>query len=381
MGTGMSGSEDDSSSTQQKGRVRLLRGEDIPQVADLFRSAFRNRRGASSALLESHLVRLFLEHPHYSEDTASLVYEGASGEVAGMLGVLPLRMRFDDTALDGSIISAWMVKDRTRDAHASVLLARSHLKRGHALSLSDTASRTSVEFHAALRFDFSAAHCMQWMKPLNFLACGSDLVARSVGLDPPAIRAAAHTVERVARHVVRKRGARTLDGWRMQDVPLEVFAHSYLSVIRRYRLRPDWSIPDVAWMLRLASERKSCGTLRMCEARDGAGELAGACAYFEIPRGRAEILQVLARPRAEEGVLLALIEKVRREGSAYVCGRVDPAVTRGLFRIPGVFYRHGSGTVIRARTPDIFPAFVSGEGLVGGLVGDAWSPLASESYV
>ena len=377
----MSRSEDIPPSTPQKGRVRLLRSEDIPQVADLFRSVFRNRGSASSTLLDSHLVRLFLEHPHYSEDTASLVYEGASGEVAGMLGVLPLRMRFDDSALDGSIISAWMVRDRTRDAHASVLLARSHLKRNHAVTLSDTASRTSIEFHAALRFDFSAAHCMQWVKPLNFLACGSDLLARGVGLDPPAIRAAAHTIERVARHVARKRGARTLEGWQTQDVPSEVFAHSFLSIIRRYRLRPDWSIPDVAWMLRLASERKSCGTLRVCEARDEAGELAGACAYFEIPRGRAEILQIVARPRAEEGVLHALIEKVRREGGAYVCGRVDPAVARGLFRIPGVFYRHSSGTVVRARTPEIFRAFASGEGLVGGLVGDAWSPLTSESYV
>ncbi len=100
----MSRSEDVPPSTPQKGRLRMLRSEDIPQVADLFRSVFRNRRSASSTLLDSHLVRLFLEHPHYSEDTASLVYEGASGEVAGMLGVLPLRMRFDDSALDGSII-------------------------------------------------------------------------------------------------------------------------------------------------------------------------------------------------------------------------------------------------------------------------------------
>jgi len=363
-----------------RGRVRLLRDDDIPAAADIFQKVFRNRQAASTPLLRSHLTRIFLEHPHYDESCASLVFEGADGRIGGMLGALPLPMRFDDDKLSCAIISTWMVDDPARDRRAAVMLARAHLKRGHAITLSDTVNRTSVEFSMPLRFDFLAGASLQWVKPLNFAGYAASSAANGLGLKARPVVAAAHAAERVARAAAGRRGVQAFDGWRLLEVHPEVFAYGMAQVMRRYRLRPDWSIPDLTWMLALVAERKSCGELRLCEARNATGELVGVCIYFSNASGRAEVLQILTQAGAEEGVLRALIAHARKLGCAYVCGQADPGLIRGLFRIPRVFFKQTCATVLKSRSAEIVGVAAAGDAVIGGLVGDAWTPLASESY-
>ena len=53
----------------------------------------------------------------------------------------------------------------------------------------------------------------------------------------------------------------------------------------------------------------------------------------------------------------------------------------GFARIPGVFHRHTCSTVIKTSNAALAQAMLAGEGVLGGLVGDAWTPLATENYV
>ena len=364
-----------------QGRTRLLRDADIPRVAEMFMAVFRRRSAVASALLETHLRQLFLEHPHYDPACGSLVYEGPDGRLTGMLGTLPLRMRLDGQPLDCSILSTWMIENPARDPRPAVALARAHLQRRHAMTMSDTANDTSIEFQAHLRFNFVAGHSLQWVKPLNFLAYATSSIATGIGVNAPRpILAAAHAVEGLARRAVGKRGAPSLAGWHLLEVPPEVFAHGFLDLARAYTLRPDWSIADVVWMLNLIAERRGSGALHLCEARDDAGELAGVCAYFAKRSSRAEVVQIVTRPRAEEGVLRALIAHARSQRCAYICGHASPAIIRGMVRIPKVFYRQTCSTVLRTDAPGLMEAVNSGSGLIGGLVGDSWTPIATESY-
>ncbi|HMN70619.1 MAG TPA: hypothetical protein PKA55_01985 [Rhodoblastus sp.] len=364
-----------------RGGVRKLERADLARVGAMFLAKFRGRAHARSERLESHLARFFLDHPHYDDATASLVYETPDGRIAGFVGVAPIRMRFDDKPCAGSVISAWMVDDPLRDSRAAVALARAHLGRRHGLTLSDTASRMSVGFQAYLHTEFAATHSLRWLKPLNFAASGLISAADAVGIAAPsAAIAAARVCEQAARRIARRDGASRIEGWRLDAAPADRFAQGLKELTARLRLAPEWSAADLAWLLDFARERETTRAVKLYEARDPAGALGGVCALSLDNRRRAEVLQIALRPRAEEAVLRLLMSEARSEGLVSVGGRIDPSVSRGLFAIPRVLYLHGSGMVVKTSSPDAFRAITSGEGLVGGLVGDAWTPLAHDRY-
>ena len=364
-----------------RGGVRLLDRSDLPRAGELFLTKFRGREKARSQRLEAHLARFFLDHPHFDAATASLVYEEPDGRISGFLGIAPVHMRFDGRPCAGSIISTWMVEDPARDSRAAVALARAHLSRGHGLTMADTTSRMSIGFHAFMRVQFAATHSLRWMKPVNFAASSLVSAADAVGLQAPsAAIAAARACEQAARKVARRDGASLVEGWTLAPVDVARFAAGMDELTARLRLAPVWSAEDLAWLLDFAAQCATSSEIVLCEARDRAGALAGVCAYRVDLRERAEILQIALRLRAEEQVLRLIINKVRSDGLISLGGRIDPAVSRGLFAIPRVLYLHGPGVVVKTAEADAFRAICSGEGLIGGLVGDAWTPLASDRY-
>ena len=364
-----------------RGGVRPLDRSDLPRAGELFLAKFRGRENARSQRLEGHLARFFLDHPHFDDATASLVHEEPDGRISGFLGIAPVHMRFDGRPCSGSIISTWMVQDAARDSHAAVALARTHLGRGHGLTMADTTSRMSIGFHAFMKVQFAATHSLRWMKPLNFAASGLLSAADAVGLKAPsAAIAAARACEQAARKVARRDGASLVEGWSVAQIDISRFAEGLDELMARLRLAPVWSAQDLAWLLDFAAECEASSEIVLCEARDRAGGLAGVCAYRVDMRERAEILQIVLRPRAEEQTLRLIMNKARSDGLISIGGRIDPMVSRGLFAIPRVLYLHGPGVVVKTADAEAFRAICSGEGLVGGLVGDAWTPLARNRY-
>mgnify|MGYP000857562875 FL=1 len=369
------------SPTLLRGGVRALDRSDIPRVATLFLAKFRGRPHARSARLEQHLAHFFLDHPHYHAATASLIHEEPDGRISGFLGIAPVHMRFDGASCTGSIISTWMVEDAERDSRAAVALARTHLARGHGLTMADTTSRMSIGFHAFMRVSFAATHSLRWIKPLNFAASGLVSAANAVGMPAPvAAIAAAKACELAARRLARRDGFSICEGWRIDPISVDRFAEGLGALTERLRLAPVWSAADLRWLLDFAAAGEETLDLVLCEARDRAGELAGVCAYRIDQRGRADILQIALRPRAEEAVLRLVMNLAREGGAISLGGRTDPAVSRGLFSIARVLYLHGPGVVVKTADPDAFRAISAGEGLIGGLVGDAWTPLATDRY-
>jgi hypothetical protein len=75
-----------------------------------------------------------------------------------------------------------------------------------------------------------------------------------------------------------------------------------------------------------------------------------------------------------------LIEHARLYQSIAVYGAASPRLLEGLFCLPNVFYRHTCATAVKAVQPDFLQAFIEGEALTGGFVGDAYLPFTTESY-
>jgi hypothetical protein len=361
--------------------VRAMRADDVPALARLYLQIFRGREGEPSARLQEHVRRVFLDHPRRTQHDASLVYEAADGEIAGMFGVLPTPMLLDGRPVPGAVISTWMARPGPGRARAATRLVRAHLKRGHAISITNTANATSMSMQQSLRFRYAATHSLEWFKVLNFSAYAAAVAARRAGGRLPAAAArAVHAAESGLRRALGRAGLAAPAGWSVAEASPPDFAARLLALSQRFRFRPDWRVEDIVWALDLAAERRQSGPLRLCEARDDKGEIAGVFAYYAPPTGRAEALQIVARPHADAQVLRAFVADAAARRCAYVCGAAGPLAVAALFDMPGVFFRQTAGTAFRADSDDIANAVAYGEGLVGGLVGDGWTPLATESY-
>jgi hypothetical protein len=362
-------------------RVRSLSRRDLPQVAAMFLVVFRERSDAESAALSRDLETIFIEHPHYEESTSSLIYERHDGEIGGFLGSIPMRMDFMGRRRLGSVMSTWMVGDRSRDPRAGAMLMRSHLERRHAFTLVDTANRTSLEFAESLKISVLAAHSLQWIKPLNY--CGYAMSSLRAASSSRALRALTHMARASENGFRRMKGERSRDGLEertSRTIDADTFARHFLSLVQGYRLRPDWSADFVSWLLSQSSRRKGLGRLWLGEVSDHRGVIIGCYAYHVTSRGRAVVLQILARRYCEGDVLRALIAHARSGGCVVVCGSTNPRLLEGLLQIPDVFYRHTCSTGVKVRQPELLDSFSMGDALVGGLVGDSWMPLTSERY-
>jgi len=362
-------------------RVRALDAGDLGQVAGIFRGVFRKRSEAGSQALERDLSACFLEHPHYEEATCSLVYERPTGEIGGFFGAMPLRVNFMGARDLGSVMSTWMVSDRARDARAGAMLAQAHFKRPHACMFVDTANNVALGFASSTRMAVLPSDSLQWVKPLSYLGYAvSSLGRRIPGRPLEALSNGAERTESFFRRVTGKAAEGFEADCAFRPVTSENFSLLFLELVQNYRLRPDWTAEFLQWMLSICGRRPNMGPLRLCEVIDRAGRPIGGYAFHITPMRRAMVLQIVANRGAEIHVLQALIEDARQQRCVAVCGAANRRLIESLFRIPNVFYRHTCTTAARTRQPEMMLAVHEGDALVGGLVGDSWLPLTSESY-
>jgi hypothetical protein len=325
--------------------------------------------------------RILVEHPDSADRTASLVFERSDGDIGGLLGLVPIPMLFDGRPISTAALSTWMVEDRARDPEAGALLLRAHLKRGLDAAIADTVNRISLDFQMQLNMKFAVANSLQWVRPLSYAGYAAATAARRAGL---------HGVDRLTSAAARSeswalrmfgRNGEEPQGCESRACTREEFASAWIELIGNRRLRPDWSAGRVDWLLQQADRRPSLGPLHYRLMFDYRNDLSGCAAYHIGPGRRGVALSVVARSSHEEDVLRAMFADAREKGCVVVCGPADPQLMEGFARIPGVFHRHTCSTLVKTGNPDLAQAMLAGEGVLGGLVGDAWTPLATENYV
>ncbi len=361
--------------------MRPVRLEDVERLSRMFGQVFRNSAGPASPALADDIRRLLVDHPDRTDHTASLVYERDDGDLGGFLGLIPLPMLLGQRPVQAAAFSTWMVEDRARDPEAGALLLRAHLKRPLDATLADTANRLSIEFQMGLGMRFAPAQSLQWVRPLNYAGYAAAVAMNRLGLAGAGrLASAAARAEAAAARLLGRRGA---DAGTCASRPCsrEEFADAWLALAASWRLRPNWPAARVTWILEQADRRPSLGPLHLRLVCDQSGDLAGCVAYHIGADRRGLAVSILARPAHEQDVLLALLADAAAQGAVLMCGPADPRLMEGFFRIPGVYYRHTCGAVMTARDAGLTQAVLAGDGLLGGLAGDSWTPLATESYL
>jgi hypothetical protein len=357
-----------------------LAADDLPQVAELFGAVFRNGRRLEYEDVINHMRAIYLDGPWFDSDISSIVHVDERGRVDGFFGVIQVPMVWGEAPIRVAVTGTLMVANSAKNPLAAVRMARAHLAGPQDMTLCDTANRVSLDLAQELKFTILGSNGLEWyrvLRPAGFglewlRGRGHSGLARLCGL--PA-RFVDRRLRRFGPHAAESASS-VLD----RDIDVTAFVECAVQLARPFALRPRWDEPGLKWQLHLAAKKEGWGPLHMRQVTNQSGKLMGAYLYYGKHGSVAVVLQILTLPGMATRVVASLCQHAMEIGCVAVRGQAGPSIMDGLFRTPGVFYRHRAATVMHSRIPELVLAAMSGNALLGGLVGDTWTRLTSDAF-
>jgi hypothetical protein len=228
---------------------------------------------------------------------------------------------------------------------------------------------------------YAAAHSLSWWRPLNIAGYHASVAAgRWVSRRAEPLARFPAQAESVLRSMFTKRETFALAGWTSRDASPSSYARAWLECASEYAVRPAWAPERMEWMLAFAAKRKAFGPLRLQIAYDPAGRLAGCYAYHGGAFRRGIVISVMARKALGDGVARLLLEDASHQRCLSLQGPADPRTIEGFHGVSNVYYRKASATIISGGDDALAMRILGGDGLLGGWVGDSWTPMSTESY-
>jgi hypothetical protein len=362
-------------------QIRAFAAEDVASVARLFQTTFVDHRRNPPASLQVRLADVFLRHPWYDSELASRVYVSPAGAVRGFIGVLPLCVAFRGKTLRAGVAGALMVERPDENPLAGARLLRSFANGPQELSISESANRRSETMWQRLGGRVLPFESMDWLRVLHPVGLALAFAAERFA---PArlLRPLGSLIDRAAQ---RTRGnplrldKKPSPGAHDVEASDELLLREIPQFAASYAIRPDWDAASLQWMLAQAQTKGRRGPVfrRMVY---GANEAALGCyIYYGRPSGIAWVLQILARPEYIDAVVENLLAHAFRNGCAGVRGRTHPRLMNALLR-QGCMFFHRSSTVVHTADRELLDAIHSGDALLTGLAGEAWSPLVGDTF-
>lgn len=358
-------------------QIRACTPEDMPRVADLFQSIFRRSSNPAAASLQQYLLELFFKAPWHDPELPSLVYIAPDGAVGGFIGVIPLRMSFRGKPIRVALASSIMVEKPKDNPLAGARLLRAFMNGPQDLSFSDDANRTSMAMWKKLGGKSVPLESMDWLRVLRPAGFALSFVGDRIPLlklAHPICLAIDRMAARVASNLFRLRTqgtARSID----VDLNDDLLIKHLREFAAAYSLRPTWDTDSLRWLLNHAAKNRRHGTLVCCAVYGKAASPLGCYLYYGRPHGVAYVLQVMASPDAAGIVLDSLLEHAYQDRCVAVRGRAHSRYIDELFSRDCIFFNRGS-VVVHSRNADVIEAARSGDALMTGLAGEAWTRIA-----
>lgn len=360
--------------------IRHLRRADLPEVARLFSHAFPANRWFSETAVGARLERVYLDHPWYEEELSSLVAVSRGGEIEGFLGCFPFPLEGEDRRYRAVSLGVLMVGPARQGRLLGPRLVRRAARGAADLVFTDTANRASLGIGRSVGFSILPVQSFEWVRILrpvtDSLDRRSGRIGRKVvrfvgGLLRPFDLAVTSLSGRP--HPVSRPGVRS------RAIDAEEFCGEWPRFVEDYSIAPAWRAGDLQWVLDRTGEITGRGRLHL-RAVDGPRGIVGLYACHVRAQGRAIVLQLLAKRRAAARVVDCLIADALADGATSVVGTVQPHLLEGLLVNGACAYRHRATSLVLARDPDLIQAALSGRVFLGGLIGEGWMGLDSDSF-
>lgn len=361
-------------------QIRACMPEDIPAVAALFQTTFRNPNVAAAPALQSYLRQLFLEHPWYDPELASKVFVAPDGRVGGFIGIIPARMTFRGEPIRAAIAGSLMVERPQDNPLAGARLLRSFFTGPQDLGYSETANPVSYGMWERLGGAAVPSESLEWIRVFEPASAAVAIAAETAPWAKLA-RPVGYVADAIAAKL--KRNPFRLD---MKTPPTRDSQASEDELIQRipefaatYSLRPAWDAATLRWFLTQAAHKRRHGTAFRRIVHDKDNSPIGCYLYYGRPRQVAWVLQILARSDGAERVIDSLFAHAYQHGCVAVRGRTQSRLIEVLMRRRCLFF-HRSSTVVHSANGELIKAIRSGDALMTGLAGEAWTRLIGDTF-
>ena len=334
--------------------IRNLAREDVPAVAALFQKTFRKAAGPPPASLAAYLAAAHFDHPWFDPETGPRVHVNGEERVTGFVGVFPGRFTFRGRRVRAAIAGSLMVEDPAREPLAGAKLLRAVVKGPQDISISETTNLVSQGLWEKLGGRVVPLLSLDWVRIFRPAAAGLSMLAERA----PQLRMfapAAWAGDRISRPWARNHLSPGEPDPRLTTDTApgnDDFAKAVRELSATIELRPDWSEPDLEWLLEHAARKARYGPCSRSIVRNAKGELIGCYIYHGKPGGTGRALQVLARPDAVEGVVDCLFREANAAGLSALRGRSAPQLANALIKRDCLF-THRSSTVILSRDAEL----------------------------
>jgi hypothetical protein len=349
--------------------IRPCERRDFEQITKLYRQILLTRGQPHDHGLTSFLKQIYLDNPWANEKCPSLVFE-EGGMVKGFLGVIPRKMKFHGDPITVAVSSSLMVEaDQSgkRNPIAGINLLRCFLAGEQDLSITDTANDITRALWTSSGGSTAYPYCYAWTRPLKPLHTCLEL-----GVSSPLIRGMATPVVRASDWLLRNLPSLKPDrpGCQVKDIDTAGLL-ALSKALPRQAIMPDYDLDSLEWLIMMAEQSESEGTLAKREVQTTDGRTLGWYVYYRNRNGIGRVLQLAALPRSMDVVLDCLIYEASQEGLAALMGRAEPHGA-SLLNDRHCFFRGRSWFLVHSPEPEIIHAFQNADAFFSGFDGEHW---------
>jgi len=352
--------------------IRAFQREDIPQVVELFGTAFVQSGKSVPPGLDTYFQRVFLENPLSEDDLPSFVYLDASESIVGFVGVQPKRLLLRGRSLRAAVATKLMVAPAARGSVAAARLLSRAFAGPQDVLLSDLSNDAGRRIWEALGGVTVLPLSLQWQRPVRPARHTlSWLRARGV---PGVITRGLRPLSSIADAVVARFGTGpsrdAFAGYTTDDLPLDVWVTHLGALCSDRTLRPEYDERSLRWILNVAQRNEPGRPLRRRLVRDPQGEIVGWFLYYLGPGAESEVLHLLARKGAAAAVFDALLADARSGGTVMLSGRLEPRMVKEMSERHCYFRHTGHWALAHSKQPDVLHALLNGSAFLSRLEGE-----------
>lgn len=358
------------------GYVRPFGEADVSHVAHLHQAVFKTAGladGAARDAYHAYFTDVFLRNPSHDPRLASLVYQEDDGRIAGFMGIVPRRVSMNRRQFQAAISSQFVVDPSSRVALVAVRLARAFLEGPQDLSISDEANDVSRRIWVGLGGTTSLLHSLHWTRPLRPVRFALSVMRqrRSLAIVAAAAAPVAPLIDAVATRLRHSHLYQSKPGVSAVDDLTEQTVLAYLpEFVQAGSLRMDYDEPTLRWVLKRARQRRPRDAFRAAVIRNEQRTIGWYVFQVDASSRIADVLQIVADPRAIGDVLDHLFYRAAEQGAVAVTGRLEPRFLQALSDKYCILHRRGPWVLLSAKRAELLRSFESGEAVFSRLDGE-----------
>jgi len=355
--------------------VRPLAKDDIAQVADLYWTVLRERKGPTPPAVQSFLQELYFTNPWIDSTLPSLVYD-EKGKIAGFLGVVPRKMSLRGEPVRIAYGGNFVVAPEFRNTLAGLHLLRTYMAGGQELSQTDSANDTSRALLERLGFTTIMPFSLHWVRPLRPANCltyaiahlsESSLTAALAFASKPFCSAVDSMATRLSSSPFRQRESQL----QAAELDVETLLRCLTEFRGEYSLWHEYDAPALTWLLSFMERMKGHGDrLRKLVLRDAGGRIVGWYIYYRTPGGFGDVAQIGGARRHVKEILDHLFYDAWSYGAIAVHGIVDRRWMDDFSGKNCFFTCRGGWTVAHSRKPSFLELLNRGDAFLSRLDGE-----------